>query len=679
MGGYDETTLRKAIEAAKGGNQTWSQYQQQTGQDRDSLLQGAAQAAYNTLTGGATTGVNMAGAGGGANTTQATPNTGVPDAPEVAPTTDESDNSADATNAELGLKNLLIPSFQQPQGPVVQDAGEDYASLGGPGGKAAFNKAFVEQPQAIASAIEQGAQAQQEEAKAKTEAIAKEQERVSSANAVIKERQLARQQEIQARDQDIQRKVQFYTNDLADTGKFWRNPGNIVAAMGAALMTLASDDHAIGYKLINNAIQQDLAQRQKLADMHLGELRSNLGAYRQIAGDEFQGDLLAEAEAKRVAAMELERIGAQYSGPKAKAAAAAIQQKLLSDYQQMMMQWYATRVYQQAQIINPALKAAHEREGKALPGVGFQTFGQMQQASAVPGSPGAPMPQGAGGAASSAPAGVSLRQPNQGGAPAQGVVRPSQALLDFVGKRVPHVGQVLGPLVQDAIRDATIESKAPYGDPRNTAVLLKNWNDAQKEVAAKTDKNLQEAYREKKGWQNFANTLAIVQQSAIDSGMTPDQLYNSVIRDATPESWSRWYNAMKEKYGSADTPAAKQAMERMKAMENLRNTLQSKKIGAFHSMFGGAMNEHEMEMAKGWIDSNAPFSRIIKLADDQGRAAEAMTTPYGLSPWAKIILENRVGQRYPMSNTAGTGAPMKTEPKARPQRVPGPYADHFGP
>lgn len=124
---------------------------------------------------------------------------------------------------------------------------------------------------------------------------------------------------LRAQQEEIKARTAEYTKDLADTGKFWRNPGNIISAIAYSFMPLTGAPPGTGIKLINQVVQEDYAQRKQMADTHLGALRSNFQQYREIAKDREAGDLLALSESHRLAALEIQRISAQFQGAKAKA------------------------------------------------------------------------------------------------------------------------------------------------------------------------------------------------------------------------------------------------------------------------------------------------------------------------------------------------------------------------
>ncbi len=258
---------------------------------------------------------------------------------------------------------------------TAQSANEDMYKVGGAHGASDWENTFVTKPKEIDAAVMETARQEGLQAEAKGDFWRRTQQNQAQELAVLQARRLERQQEIDAQQQHIQQATERYSNDLADRGQFWKNPAHIIGAIGASLMALGSGGPTIGIKLINDAVNADFQERKAMADMHLGELRSNLGSYRQIAGDKEMGDKLGLAESYRVAAMELERIGAQFQGPIAKARAQAGVKDLLMQKQVLMMKMYHDVPYQPAAIVDPRLASARASSP------GYNGFGTGAKAS----------------------------------------------------------------------------------------------------------------------------------------------------------------------------------------------------------------------------------------------------------------------------------------------------------
>lgn len=585
--------------------------------------------------------------------------------PDVAGGREESNDFSEGVQWENALNRIGIGPMSAMPRPVIKDEGENFFPGGGAQGRQVYEDTFINKPQEIEQAVNAGADIEKQLQDRRAATIGAEKDRTEHQAAIIAERQAARRQEIQARQAEVDEKVQYYTNDLADTGKFWRNPGNIMAAFGAALMTLASDDHAIGYKLINNAIQQDLHGRQKLADMHLGELRSNLAGYRQIAGDEFNGDLLAEAEAKRVAMMELDRLSAQFAGPKAKAAAMAINKKMAMDVQNLRMHVYASMFYNRPEVMTPQMRAAYEKGGKAVPGVGYTPYGGYP---AAPAQPGQGASQGA-----AAPPGMSLPQSNQtsAGVNGSGAVspqqraqfKPSPALMEFFNKRLPSAGRDIEDTLTTLSMKVAAKTRAMPGTPQHTAGMVAEMESATKEANEKGDKFI-EYETNRKGWSHADSTMKYIEASLAQTGMNPDQ-WNGWLRDFTPDGWASKINNLRIKWNHdfpPDTPAGKKAAEQLKALEKFHQMIAGNKVEAYHAFFGGAMNEGELKLAKEMFDTSGSWQNIRGFVEQQSRKAAAQTSGYNMSPLARIIAKGRAGQDFPQSNTKAVEG-SKKQPK----------------
>ena len=301
----------------------------------------------------------------------------VPVFPGVAGSDEAGTSSAEGTEAAIDARGMAFPRMSVGMAPrgVVMGPGEDYSTQGGAHGKSDWEDTFVTKPAQIEQAVMEGAEQEGKLGEAKGDYWKRTQKAQEQEFAVLQARRLENQQQIAQQQQEIQKATERYSNDLADRGQFWKNPAHILGAISASLMALGSGGPAIGQKLINDAVNADFQQRKDLANMHLGELRSNLHSYRQIAGDREMGDKMALAESYRVAAMELERISAQFQGPIAKARAQAGIKDLLMQKQVLMMNMFNHGIFQKAEVVDPRIAAAKMAGAKGLPeGVGYTPF-----------------------------------------------------------------------------------------------------------------------------------------------------------------------------------------------------------------------------------------------------------------------------------------------------------------
>lgn len=429
---------------------------------------------------------------------------------------------------------------------ALMDEGSNYLPVGGPYGRDMVNEAFNKQPKRLAGAVASGAEAQVDEARAKEAVYASERDRTRDYEAALKEQYLLRQQEMQKRQAELEKKTQDYSNNLADQGAFWHNPQNIVAAFGAALMQLSTDDRSFGYKLLNGAIQADLHNRRALADQHLGYLKSNMAEYDRIAGDRIAGMQLAELEAKRVAALELERIAAQFQGPKAKANAEAIQAKLWQDVRTGYMDFYNRHIYNKPQLVDKRILESYRRGGSAEPGVGYTTFADASNpAGGQPGTyydPAAPggvgglpskaMGAGAKGAPGASAPAVSAPMGGSSGGAAAG--RGGFPQLTPAQKRVIESRYEGGSaMVENAQRDTTRIAFRAAGVPEGTDPRL--MSPAQKHAFNKSMED-----QEKAAYEQLKSVSGGLQQtSEIRAGLRVLQTDMAVVESAVQEFQKR--------------------------------------------------------------------------------------------------------------------------------------------
>lgn len=253
------------------------------------------------------------------------------------------------------------------------------------GGAALYDEAFIHAPKRREQAEGELAGLRGDQSKALSDFYSKQSESEITTAAAAKQSAQEDQVNLKARQQRLDEAANYYTNDLADQGKFWQNPGNIVSAIAFSLMPIFSNDPTIGVKLINQAIDRDMANRQHAANQTLGALQSNLSGYQKIAGDRQAGDLLARAEAHRIAAQQIQQISMSYESPIAKkqAQVAIEDQKVRQAAAQM--DFYKANIHVDAKKMDPRLDAASVQGGPNGYNSGIAPLG------------GIPAPQSAGG------------------------------------------------------------------------------------------------------------------------------------------------------------------------------------------------------------------------------------------------------------------------------------------
>lgn len=242
----------------------------------------------------------------------------VEDAPNIFP-----ENEADQASVRGGVVGQAYTNkvFQEPPanpGPqaAIQPPHHDIKRYG----EGNIEEATIGRPREMAQAVQQEGQ---DEAKA-NEQIAgvyrAEADRQAKFNAVA---EAQRQRDLQGFQQRVQALDDQATRIAAhkyDQGTYFRNPGNVLAAIGAALAGMGSGDSTMGYRLITSAIDQDAKQQQQEHENMQADLRglqTNLGEFRNLMGDRQAGDLMFTAKAKEIAGVKIQEIASQLKSKEA--------------------------------------------------------------------------------------------------------------------------------------------------------------------------------------------------------------------------------------------------------------------------------------------------------------------------------------------------------------------------
>lgn len=579
--------------------------------------------------------------------------TPVEDAAEVTPTLDASNEANDQARGIDEWTEAIRPSFggmQLPQ-PQIVPSHSNFLPGGGLEGKQNYEDAFVNLPAEISKAVEEGSNAETELGNRQAAFYEKEAARQSQENALIQQRRMQRQQEMELKQKQMEEATVRYTNDLADTGKFWRNPANIVAAIGASLMHLGSDDPTISHRIISKAIETDWNRRKQLADMDLSGKREQLNLYRQIAGDKDLGDRLALIESNRVAAMELERIGAQMRGPIAKARAKAVLKELQRNIAVQQQQLYASMYYNPIKVQNPAIAAQMKKEGMANPGVGPTPYAGAWEASG--GGQGAQKAQservdGAGAAVLGA-----LRNASGGTSFVDRSVEGQLDLKERPGfdKRAPG-SKDLVEMYKRQIAMEAIRKAGPYATKHQLDKIADEIIRNDKEEAKKVAKDAVQFNGKLRGWSAFSNELSRVEADAASLGMDANEMLGK-MRDFTPTGWAKTVQTLRQKYSGRDTEEAKQAMKALDRSERLHQLLGMKIVDFFHENGGTALSKTELENLQQVISHSSNWQQIRNFSDQKSRemgqlwnallsqaggerSATLLRIMYGQNPNAKI-------------------------------------------
>ncbi len=472
----------------------------------------------------------------------------------------------------------LSPGGKTPS-QFVRPEGESYAGVGGEEGKSNFQKAFVEGPKNLESAIRDSEQAQKEKSSALGKFYDQESQRAAAGAAAMQVQRQADQIEYQTRQRNLDKATQFYTDDLADQGKFWTNPGNIVAAIAYSLLPIFGNDPTAGIKMINQVVNQDMANRQHAANATLGALTSNLAGYHKIVGDRQAGDLMAESEARRIAANEVERIAQKYESPISKAKAEAIIQDLRIKSETTKMEAYRVwGIHQDAKVMP---KQLHDARGQGFEGA-WRKYGSNMDAL----DPALRQATGAG--VNGTIAGTPSVATNDGSKPlsAQDAAifsSPKLTLHATLGGRVPGGVGMADVFKRSVARQAAAETGWTPGMDE------KAFDKAKIAIMDKAEKDIQgfspqmaPIAQQKAGITLMQRDMDIIQRSEKD----PDAFIGK-LRSMSPQGFAAWYENVKRQFGGAPANSA-QALEAQKAdaAMRFRSLWADTQVDYYHSKAG---------------------------------------------------------------------------------------------
>ncbi len=558
--------------------------------------------------------------------------------------------------AEDKVFNAQLHGGARGPGDVVQDEGENYLPFGGVEGKQRFNRAY--DPSKLAKAFDDSSKAQGEKAeelKAHYEKqIADETQRM----AVIKARRAEDSQQIEFQQKQLENKTRQYTDDLANQGKFWENPGNIISAISFSLMPIFSNDPAIGVKLINQAIDRDMNNRRNLADMHLGELRSNIGTYRKMAEDRQAGDMLAQAEAHRVAVLDVERISQKFASPIAKAQAEAIIQDQAMRYEQLRGQAFA-RIHNDPRRMDPRIRAGF---AKGVEGA-WSPYGTNPAPTIPKGSPGSAVQGSYDGTATTASTTGKSLTPQQSAI----LSDPKQTVKAVLDGRVPQ-GEDVGDFLQKSIErqakamsgfrdDVSTPEKATLFEQKKAELREK----AKKEMDPATSAMMVKNAQERNGTEQLQRDLDIIGRSEKD----PNK-FIGMIRNWAPEKMVNWYNSIKLKaQNEPGNPAVAREQAKFEAANRLHQLFMMGVVDYYHSKAGANQSPGEEGRLSQIIKSDAAYQEMVGFVHARSSQlnADEKAALSGLSPAALYLYMQKRG----VGKIAG---PLDTEGVAAPQPQP---------
>lgn len=583
------------------------------------------------------------------------------------------DDAMEALRAEMLMDQSLLGDNSKAPPKFYQPAHEEYSQLGGTRGKELFQRAFGDGPNDGPTKLQDAVRQSEEAQTAKNEAMAKfydnEAARAQQA-AAQRQAQMAKDaQETAQRHAKMEQATQYYTDDLHDQGKFWANPGNIVAAISFSLMPIFSSDPAVGVKLINQAIQQDLDHRRATAGLALGQLRSNLDGYMKITGDRQAGEQLAEAESRRVAALEVERIAAKFESPISKAKAEYVAQNLRQQAAKDYITAYSqAKVFSQAGVADPEVykrrTSGYDGAWKAL---GVPDVAPIQPVAAavngsVGGSPSLASSQTGPNGGYTDHVAPEVRGMLRGGVPAS-----VAAKLAMEG-RVPGSANMFNMLSTYVNRMAAAEAKGVNYGPAFEAAKAKVITDAKKEIAAVpglTTGTGSIAGR-KATLADLIASADVIRASEGANGRNPDKFFGT-MRTLVGDGLTTQYEQLARVFQTDGNLSPQEARARamQKAKEDFHQKLSVQISSAYADISGGAISPQELEKLKQSIAFGSDFGfaygwLLTKSKEVQDKEKQAVV---GLSPIAKMVYMTRtgVGQRP-------AGLPVRA--MAGPKRAP---------
>ncbi len=564
----------------------------------------------------------------------------------------------------------------------VQGEGENFLPTGG---REEFEQTYREGPKRLAEAQAEIGRLSGNRSEAMGEQYRQSAQQAQEAMAANKSRRADDDQQIAIRQQQLDKAVTHYSNDLADQGKFWSSGGNIISAIAFSLMPIFSNDPTIGVKLINQAIDRDMANRKDLANMHLGELRSNLGNYRKLAEDHNVGDQIAQSEAHRVAAMEIERIANTFESPIAKAKAQAMIEDQLMRAGQTRQTAFNHYNYNTVRALDPRVARAFEAPGKAGNTDAWKSF------TLPPDGPG----KGVQGAVSGTPS-VASTVPTP---PSLAKIPPTQmAALTHspgevakmgLGGRIDQAGLVAMYSRITAKRADRLVNLNP-GDPgyavkynEQMKIMRKEANDGVAAIAKSAQPfqvGMAVTTRIQRDMDLIENEM---RQANPKVNMTTDFLGNG--RAVVGGALMSRINDLQNRFDAGDTAAGRNADALRQASERFHQAMAGKIIGYYHDQAGAAQSPSELANLGQVISSKDSWEKMRSFVHEESRNyAQQIKGAIASSgdPISAVLYMAQNGNGTPMLSSRGISAPItRTGNTARGKDAPGPpaYKDEFVP
>jgi hypothetical protein len=485
------------------------------------------------------------------------------------------------------------------------------------------------------------------------------------------QRRMERQGQIDQQMASIQQATDRYTADLADRGQFWKNPWNVMSAIVTSFMSLTGDPQA-GLRLVNQQVLNDWNQRRELANTSLGAMRSNLEMYRQIAGDKDAGDQIALAQSWKTAALEVERIGAQFGGPEFRKKAEIMKKELMMRANTALMSAYNSSVYNAPGKVPAPVMREFEAMGKAMPGTV-----QSYKGSFRPG-PVSEAPTSTYGAAKAA------------GKLSDISPEVNQINKDMFESRAPGSYGALQrertANVQEALADIGVDPRL-YREGMSDADLRKLIPEAKvgqftkamiaaRKYAAEDTKDVAKAVapvaERLNSYRALDTQMGIVEEVAKRLGESPDSLLSNraeqLVGSGSVQAIRQWL----DKADPSGEDHEKLAQQMGKFVSNFKQGFQKSINDYIHSMSGGAVTPSEAERIEAFVKQSNSWNstrNFLKLVQQDVGAAYKTAISTSKNPYTGTAYKIRSGRKVTGIDTPGVNSSASQKRDAETQKA----------
>ncbi len=479
------------------------------------------------------------------------------------------------------------------------------------GGEENIKTATRTAPSMIAEGLDEEGAIAKEQATEVVDAYKKANMSTSIQRAMTAQKDMQDQAGLAQRYAEIDQKLKGFTSDLMKTKNMWANPQSIMATIGFAMMSFASNS-PIGTQMMMRSIQQDWENRKAVADTTLGEMRSNIGGYRQLMGDRKLGDQAALAESYRAFAMELDRIGAHYKGPAAQAFIKKAKGELLGNAVKLEM-----GLMKDTAVLPHMTQPGVAQAYRNIPG--YENIVPRAPTSQLSGT-GYAKPNGQS-------AGQSQTQTE--------VPQELRQLAEDLERRMPGSSKMLGKFYEELNKEAQARAGGPYvariGSPAQLKELDKLKNEARLGKSEIAKNSTVKEYEGKRQLISMVQKDWTAIKDAFGNDKTKIALFIGGMSHnfpATDHAWEElWSNAGMGNLKPDQRSKAKAAAQRFK------NLLSEAKGNYYSQKAGAALNEIELANLKQVISSSSDPIQIDAFLNSQSNQMSAnlksvvMTSP----------------------------------------------------